>query len=145
MILVEKSGLPVAVVRASAQPHELTLAPQVLAAVASPQPRGRPRKRPQRLAADRGYDSESFRRTRTRAGSTPGIPTREWGRKTPCQKLSGPPGYRRRWVGERTCAWYGNSRRLVVRHERLLVVYEGFFLVATILMALRTFRNPRRK
>jgi len=33
----------------------------------------------------------------------------------------------------------------LVRHERLLPVYEGFFLVATILMALRKFRNHRRK
>ena len=145
MILIEKSGLPVAYVLASAQPHELTLAPQVLAAMAIPQGRGRPRKHPQRLVADRGYDSEPFRQQLRRTGITPCIPKRMWGRQTPCQKLSGPPGYRQRWIVERTFAWYGNSRRLLVRHERLLPVYEGFFLVATILMALRKFRNHRRK
>ena len=145
MILVEKSGVPIACVLDSAQPHELKLAPRVLAAVAIPQPRGRPLKHPQRVMADRGYDSEPFRRTLRQAGIKPCIPKRAWGRKTPCRKLSGPPGYRRRWIVERTFAWYGNSRRLLVRHERLLPVYEGFFLVATILMALRKFRNHRRK
>ena len=145
MILIEKSGLPVAYVLHSAQCHELKLAPQVLAAVAIPQARGRPRKRPQRLVADRGYDSTPFRQQLQQAGIKSCIPKREWGRTTPCRTLSGPPGYRRRWIVERTFAWYGNSRRLLVRHERLLPVYEGFFLLATMLMALRKFQNRRRR
>jgi transposase len=38
---------------------------------------------------------------------------------------------------ERTFAWLGNYRRLLVRYERSLVVYEGFFTIACIMICLR--------
>jgi transposase len=144
-VIVEKRGVPLACVLDSAQLHELTLAPRVLDAVAVPQPRGRPRKRPQRTVADRGYDSEPFRQQLRAVGIAPCIPKREWGRPQPLDKRTGPPGYRRRWIVERTFAWFGNERRLLVRHERLLAVYTAFFLVAAIKIVLRKFRNHRRK
>ncbi len=40
-------------------------------------------------------------------------------------------------VVERTFAWLGNFRRLLVRHERYLSAFRAFFLVAFILMSLR--------
>jgi transposase len=46
-------------------------------------------------------------------------------------------GYAERWKVERTFAWLGNFRRLLVRHERYLSVFRAFFLVAFILMSLR--------
>jgi transposase len=44
--------------------------------------------------------------------------------------------YKRRWKFERTFAWLSNYRRLVVRWERSLVVYQGFFHLACALIAL---------
>ena len=44
--------------------------------------------------------------------------------------------YRRRWIGERTFAWLGNSRRLVVRYERKLQIYSAFFHFACIMIVL---------
>jgi transposase len=35
--------------------------------------------------------------------------------------------YRRRWIVERTNAWLGNFRRLVVRYDRSLTIYGAFF------------------
>jgi len=35
--------------------------------------------------------------------------------------------YRKRWKFERTFSWLSNFRRLVVRNERLITVYRGFF------------------
>jgi transposase len=47
------------------------------------------------------------------------------------------PGYAERRKVERTFAWPGNFRRLLVRHERYLSIFRAFFLVAFILMSLR--------
>ena len=48
-------------------------------------------------------------------------------------------GYQERWKVERTFAWLGNFRRLLVRHERHLCTFRAFFLVAFILVSLRQF------
>jgi transposase len=45
--------------------------------------------------------------------------------------------YRRRWKVERTFAWLGNFRRLVVRYDRDLSSYQAFFHVACLLITLR--------
>lgn len=45
--------------------------------------------------------------------------------------------YRRRWIVERTFAWLGWCRRLLVRHERLLSVYAAFFHLACAMLTLR--------
>jgi transposase len=41
----------------------------------------------------------------------------------------------RRWIVERTFAWVGNFRRLVVRYERLITPYAGFFHLACALLS----------
>ena len=33
--------------------------------------------------------------------------------------------YKRRWIIERTNAWFGQLRRLLVRHEHLLATYRA--------------------
>ncbi|TFH19821.1 MAG: DDE transposase, partial [Myxococcales bacterium] len=38
---------------------------------------------------------------------------------------------------ERTFAWLGNFRRLVVRYERLITTYAGFFHLACVILTLR--------
>jgi transposase len=45
--------------------------------------------------------------------------------------------YKRRWKVERTFAWLGNFRRLVVRWERNITMYRAFFHVACLLIILR--------
>jgi len=45
--------------------------------------------------------------------------------------------YKERWHIERTFAWVGNFRRLLVRYERLISMYTAFFSVACILICLR--------
>jgi hypothetical protein len=39
--------------------------------------------------------------------------------------------------GERSFAWLGNFRRLLIRWEHLSSVYQGFFTVAVLLICLR--------
>src|SRR6266853_1335141 len=45
--------------------------------------------------------------------------------------------YRRRWIVERTNAWLGNFRRLVVRYDRSLTIYGAFFHIACFMIVLR--------
>ncbi len=45
--------------------------------------------------------------------------------------------YRRRWKMERTFAWLGNYRWLVVRYENRLHVDSGFFHLSCIMIVLR--------
>jgi transposase len=47
--------------------------------------------------------------------------------------------YKRRWKVERTFAWLGNFRRLVVRYERDIATYRAFFHVACVMITLRRF------
>src|SRR5438876_590453 len=45
--------------------------------------------------------------------------------------------YRRRWKVERTFAWLGNFRHLVVRYDRSLTIYSAFFHIACFMIVLR--------
>lgn len=135
MVVVDGQGLPLGLHVDSAQPHELTLAPQALATVRVPQRRGRPKTRPRELVADRAYDSRWFRAWLRRRGIKPVIPpVVRWRVKA---KRGRPVevgvGYRERWMVERCFAWMDNCRRLVVRYERHVHMYRAFCLVAIIL------------
>lgn len=137
MLVVDEGGTPLGALLASAQQAEVTLAEATLAQVRIPRPaRGRPRTRPKEVVADRGYDSQALRTRLRRRGVRPCIPERRGKRPRPGRKAD-TTAYRQRWPVERTFAWLGNSRRLLVRHERVLAVYHGFFLVACVLIVLR--------
>ncbi len=117
MLVVEGQGLPLGVLVESAQKAEVRLAESTLAQVKVTRRVGRPRTRPKELVADRGYDSEALRRRLRARGIKPCIPRRRNARPRRGRKpdLS---GYRQRWVVERTFAWLGGFRRLVVRWKR---------------------------
>src|SRR6266568_1359366 len=52
MVLVDGQGLPLGVRLESASPHEVTLAEATLQEVSVPQPKGRPRQKPERVIAE---------------------------------------------------------------------------------------------
>jgi transposase len=122
-----------------AAPAEVTLLETTLdtVAVGRPGKPGRLWKRPDGLIADQGYDRNPLRARLAWRGIEPTIPARanhkrathQDGRKLRC--------YRRRWIVERTFAWWGHFRRLVVRYERLIIIYAGFFHLACALLTLR--------
>ena len=103
---------------------------------------GRPKQRPKELVADKAYDSKPFRRWLRSRGIKPTIPSylrHERKRPKRGRPVTLGPGYAERWKVERTFAWLGNFRRLLVRHERYLFIFRAFLLVAFILMSLRSF------
>ena len=64
-------------------------------------------------------------------------PHRKNRRKPPTQDSRALRRYKRRWVVERTFAWLGNFRRLVVRYDRSLTIYQAFFHIACFMIVLR--------
>jgi transposase len=46
--------------------------------------------------------------------------------------------YKKRWIVERSIAWLGNFRRLVVRPDRSLTIYQAFIRIARLMIVLRT-------
>lgn len=139
MVLVDGAGTPLGAVLEAASPSEVKLLEQRLDTVAvkrTGQP-GRPRKRPDRLIADRGSDSNLLRAALKQRGIEPIIPARSNNRKATDQDGRKLRRYRRRWIVERTLAWLGHFRRLITRHERLIETYSGFFHIACALLTLK--------
>jgi len=135
-VVVDGQGLPLGNQLYAASPHEVGLAEATLAAVQVPR-RGRWPQRPRRVIADRGYDSDPLRERLARQGIELIAPHRLNRRKPPTQDGRALRRYRRRWIIERTIAWLGNFRRLVVRYDRSLTIYQAFFHIACFMIVLR--------
>jgi transposase len=139
MVLVDGAGTPLGAYLEAASPAEVTLLERTLdtVAVGRPGKPGRPRKRPERRIADRGYDSHPLRARLARRGIEPIIPARRNHKNATHQDGRKLRRDRRRWIIERTFAGLGHFRRLVVRYERLITTYAGFFHLACALLTLR--------
>ena len=88
--------------------------------------RGRPRKRPDKLHADKGYDFPRCRRALRKRRIIPRIARR--GIES-SQRLG-----RHRWVVERTLAWLNRFRRLKVRYERRADIHQAFLSLGCALI-----------
>ena len=137
MVLVDGQGLPLGVRLESASPAEVKLAEATLSEVRVPRPRGRPRQKPKRVIADRGYDSDPLRERLRKRGIELIAPYRKNNKERRYEDGRRLRRYKRRWIVERTNAWFGQFRRLLVRHEHLLATYRAFFYIACFWITLR--------
>jgi transposase len=129
-VIVDAGGVPLALLLSPANVHDSRLFEPLLDAVPPVrQCAGRPRKRPAKLHADKGYDHDRCRRACRARGIKPRIARRG---VESSERLG-----RHRWVIERTLAWFARFRRLTVRHERRLDILLGFHLLAAALVCLR--------
>jgi transposase len=94
---------------------------------------GRPRRRPDRICADRGYDYDSHRRQLRQRGIAPEIARRK------TKHGSGLGRYR--WVVERTFAWLHQFKRLLVRYDRRREIHEAFLAIGCCLVCFRRLQN----
>ena len=90
---------------------------------------GRPRRRPAKLHADKGYDFAHCRRALRRRAIIPRIARR--GIES-SERLG-----RHRWVVERTLAWFARFRRIAVRYERRADIFTAFHNIAASLICWR--------
>jgi|SRR5215472_5635946 len=137
MVLGDGQGIPLGIRLESASPAEVTLADATLKEVRVPRPKGRPRQKPKRVIADRGYDSDPLRRRWKKRGIELIAPYRNNNKERRYHDGRKLRRYKRRWIIERTNAWLGQFRRLLVRHDHLLSIYRAFFYLACMWITLR--------
>jgi transposase len=133
-LIVDGAGVPLAAVVSAATTHDSRLLVALVDRVGPVRGRvGRPRRRPERLDADKADDVGRCRQ----ALRARGLGARIARRGVPSARRLG----RQRWKVERTIAWLLEHRRLQVRDEQLAAVLEGLLLLAWALMCWRTLRT----
>jgi putative transposase len=129
--LSDGHGLPLAIVVAGANVHDIKLAAPTLDAlvVARPVPTA---EQPQHLCLDAGYDYDLPRVAAQQRGYLAHIRPRGADRAN--AGVLDPSKRPRRWVVERLHSWLNRSRRLLVRWEKLERTYLAFVQLACALI-----------
>ena len=128
-LVSDRRGVPLCVMLSAANTHDSMLFEELVDGIEPrKRPAGRPRKRPEKLHADKAYDDKKCRRTLRKRGiksriARKGIESSE--------KLG-----RHRWVVERTLAWLAKYRRLTIRYERRDDIHEAFLHLGCSLICL---------
>lgn len=129
-MICDASGIPLAVRVTAANVADSRMLEDMVDAIPPiRQSIGRPRKRPAKLHADKGYDYARCRSAlrKRRIGdriARKGIETSD--------RLG-----RRRWVVERTIAWFSRYRRLTIRYDRRADIHTAFTTLAAALITMR--------
>ena len=128
-VLTDGQGVPLAAATTAANVNEVTQLRRLVEAIPPVRGKpGRPRRRPDRLYGDRGYDSEPERRWLRRRGIEPFLARRG------TEHGSGLGVYR--WVVERTLSWLHAKRKLRVRTDRRTDIHQAFLSLACSLICL---------
>ncbi|MEU5326112.1 IS5 family transposase [Streptomyces parvus] len=133
-VITDGHGTPLAVLLTGGNRNDVTQLMPLLDAI--PPVRGRvghPRRKPDSLFADRGYDHDIYRDQVRARGIVPAIARRS------TRHGAGLGVYR--WVVERTFAWLHGFRRLRLRWERRADIHEAFLKLACCLITHRQIRS----
>ena len=132
-MLTDGQGIPLAVVVAGANRHDMKLLAATLEAVVieRPEPTG---ETPQHLCADKGYDYAACREEAARQAYIAHIRSRGEER----QEKQAIPGYRaRRWVVEVCHSWLNRFRKILVRFEKKLATHLALLQLACAYIVLK--------
>ena len=134
-LVTDARGTPLGLTLSGANQHDSTALTATLDAIPPIRTghRGRSRRRPGKLHADKAYDHRRCRRECRARGITPRIARRGI-------ESSARLG-RHRWVVERTFAWLARYRRLTIRYERRADIHLAFTTLACALICLRQIRR----
>ncbi|WP_189719385.1 IS5 family transposase [Streptomyces spectabilis] len=133
-LLVDRNGLPLSIGISAANLHDSqALIPLVRGIPPIRSRRGRRRRRPGKLHADKGYDYRHLRRWL----SSRGIQHRIARKGCESSRRLG----RHRWVVERTMSWLSGCRRLHRRYERKPEHFLAFTAIAATLICHRRLTN----
>jgi transposase len=128
---VDGKGIPVGSLLESASPNENQLLERTLGHMLIG------KKKIKKLVYDKACDSDPLRFRLKAQGIDLICPHRAKRRKKPTQDGRKLRRYRRRWIVERTFAWLGTFRRLIIRWDRSIASYSAFFNIACLIIALR--------
>jgi transposase len=95
--------------------------------------RGRPKRSPARVVADRGYQWQAASDQLRRKRIEPLIAKQRTAHGSGLGK--------QRWVVERTLSWLHQHPRLRLRYERRADIHEAFFSIACSLICLRVLQG----
>jgi transposase len=133
-VITEGHGIPLAVSLTGGHRNDVTQLMPLIAAVPPVRGRrGRPRRRPDAVYADRGYDHDKYRRRVRQKGITPVIARRG------TEHGSGLGVHR--WVVEQSIALLHWFRRLRIRWEIRDDIHEAFLSLACAIICWRRLRN----
>lgn len=133
-LIVDRHGTPLAVSPTGGNRHDVTQLMPLLNAIPRVRGvRGRPRNRPRRLFADRGYDYDKYRRLIRARGITPKIARKDTSHGSGLGKT--------RWVVERTFAWLHQFKRLRISYEIRADLHLGLLQLACSIICLRRLRT----
>ncbi len=133
-LIVDRHGTPLAISLTGGNRHDVTQLMPLLDAIPRIHGvRGRPRHRPARLFADRGYGYDCCRRLLRARGITP---------KTARKDTAHGSGLgQTRWAVERTFAWLHQFKRLRIRYEICADLHLGLLQLACSIICLRRLRT----
>ena len=130
-LVVDAQGVPLAISVAAANQGETNMVQDTLFSLDS-------EISPKRLIGDKGYDSDPLDEALAELGIEMIAPNR-CNRSVPKQTQDGRSlrRYKYRWKVERTIAWLGYHRRLLVRWEKHLSLFVGFAWLGCLMIALK--------
>ena len=142
-MVVDGRATPLAAHVTAGHRHESKGFEPVVDAIRVPQRRGRARRRPQRIAGDKGYDLPWIRQWLRQRGIGAVIPekTKPHGRKPGRPPAFDAAAYRGRNVVERCIGWLKQARRIATRYEKLAV---NFLAMIKLAMIQRYFKTHLR-
>jgi transposase len=129
-LLTDSNGIPLAVTITGGNRHDVTQLIPLLDAV--PPVRGKPgppRRKPDAVLGDRGYDHDKYRRLLRQRRVRPVIGRRGAPHGSGLGTV--------RWVVERTFAWLHAHKRLAIRWEYRADLHEGLVKLACCLICWR--------
>jgi transposase len=136
-LVTDARSVPLVAQVTAANVNDITLLDPLVAALPAVRGRrGRPRRRPDALQGDRGYDSQPHRDRLFAQGIVPILAPR----RTPNGSGLGVC----RWVVERTHAWLHRYRRLAVRYERRDDVHQAVLTLGCILVGWNYLKAKKR-
>lgn len=131
--MTDAGGVPLVIQTAPANEHDVTtLLPLVVEIPAVRRKPGRPKQKPQSVAADKAFDDKWLRGILRWLGIEPLLPSRG-------QDEHGLGVVR--WFIERTISWLHQFRRLRTRWDRKPEVHQAFLTLAAGIICYRIWNN----
>ena len=130
-LIVDGQGIPLAIEHTGANVHDSEMAIALVDGIPPiKQPRGRPRRRPDEVLADRAYDAEEKIRKPLRQRKTKPLIAKRY-----TKNGSGLGKFR--YVVEAAFDWLFNQRRLRVRYEKRDDIHQAFLIIGCFLICWR--------